>query len=50
MEKLFEKTGTLWEKYNVFTGDTDTKSDYESRIMLGWTAGVYLFAEKYLRG
>ena len=50
VEKLFEKTGTLWEKYNVLTGDTDTKSDYESRVMLGWTAGVYLFAEIYLRG
>mgnify|MGYP004553641357 FL=1 len=48
METLFEKTGTLWEKYNVLTGNKDAVGDYGERIMLGWSAGVYLFAKDYL--
>lgn len=46
-ESLFEKTGRLWEKYNVETGGTDVKG-YASRIMLGWSAGVYIFAKRFI--
>lgn len=49
VEALFEKTGTLWEKYDVNTGDNEVKIDYGSRVMIGWTAGVYLYAKEYLR-
>lgn len=44
----FERTGTLWEKYNVVTGDLDVSNEYEMPAMLGWTAGVYLTAIDYL--
>ncbi len=44
----FEKTGTLWEKYNVVTGDLNVSNEYEMPIMLGWTAGVYLYMKDYL--
>lgn len=44
----FEKTGNLWEKYNVVTGDVANTTEYETPTMLGWTAGVYLYAKKIL--
>lgn len=47
-EKMFKETGELWEKYNVLTGDNNTEADYKSRLMLGWTAGVYLYAKDYV--
>ncbi|MBQ4269113.1 MAG: alpha,alpha-trehalase [Clostridia bacterium] len=40
-DKIFEKTGRLWEKYNAETGDLDVASEYGTPEMLGWTAGVY---------
>ena len=40
-EKLFKKTGRLWEKYNAVTGDLNVSSEYATPEMLGWTAGVY---------
>lgn len=46
-EKMYEKTGVMWEKYNVLTGDSNTAADYKSREMLGWSAGVYLYAKQY---
>ena len=42
IEDIFEKTGTLWEKYNVLEGSTNVKDEYEMPEMLGWTAGIYL--------
>ena len=42
IEGIFEKTGTLWEKYNVLEGSTNVKDEYEMPEMLGWTAGIYL--------
>lgn len=48
VEANFEKTGTLWEKYNVVTGDLNVTNEYEMPVMLGWSAGVYLFAQEYL--
>lgn len=39
---IFSKTGRLWEKYNVETGDLDVVAEYGQLEMLGWTAGVYV--------
>lgn len=44
----FKKTGTLWEKYNVVTGDLNVTNEYEMPVMLGWTAGVYLYMKHFL--
>lgn len=41
VEENFARTGRLWEKYNVVSGETDTVDEYEMPPMLGWTAGVY---------
>ena len=40
----YEKTGDLWEKYNVVTGTTDVVDEYKMPRMVGWTAGVFVFA------
>lgn len=41
-ETVFQKTGQLWEKYNVVTGEVSTAKEYETPAMMGWSAGVYL--------
>lgn len=46
-DKLFEKTGRLWEKYNAKTGDLSVTSEYETPPMFGWTAGVYAAFYQY---
>ena len=48
MERIFEATGTLWEKYNVTDGSIQVNDEYEMPAMLGWTAGVYLDLKRYL--
>lgn len=48
MERIFEATGTLWEKYNVTDGSIQVNDEYEMPPMLGWTAGVYLDLKRYL--
>ena len=47
IEKTFEKTGDLWEKYDVRTGDVSVTREYESPHMMGWTAGVYIYFKKH---
>lgn len=42
VEKVFIKTGKLFEKYDALTGDTGVSAEYDTPEMLGWTAGVYL--------
>lgn len=37
----FERTGELWEKYNVADGTTEALNEYAMPAMLGWTAGVF---------
>lgn len=44
----FEATGDLWEKYNVVTGTTEVKNEYEMPAMLGWTAGVFISCLTFL--
>ncbi len=47
IDKLFNLTGNLWEKYNGETGELIQGGEYETPPMLGWTAGVYMsFLEK----
>ena len=41
----FEKSGKLWEKYNVATGEV-SNTEYESPSMMGWTAGVYRYLKE----
>lgn len=42
VESVFEKTGKLWEKYNVTTGEVSKNKEYETPEMMGWSAGVYM--------
>ena len=37
-----EKTGRLWEKYNVLTGTLEVSDEYEMPVYLSWTAGSFL--------
>lgn len=47
IEKNFEKTNNLWEKYNGHTAE-NTNEDYDAPKMLGWTSGVYIYFYKEL--
>lgn len=42
VEDMFEKTGKIWEKYNVVEGSIKVKDEYKMPEILGWTAGIYL--------
>ena len=42
VEKVFNTTGKLWEKYDVTTGGVSHNKEYETPAMMGWTAGVYI--------
>lgn len=42
VDNNFEKTGKLWEKYNVVTGEVSVTREYATPPMMGWTAGIYL--------
>jgi alpha,alpha-trehalase len=48
--KTFGRTGDLWEKYNVVNGTTEVIDEYKMPAMLGWTAGVFLYAADLLTG
>jgi alpha,alpha-trehalase len=43
LRAVFEKTGSLWEKYDASACAVSVTSEYETPEMLGWTAGVYLW-------
>lgn len=49
VDKTFEETGNLWEKYNVVSGGLDVANEYKMPAMMGWSAGVYLAADDYLK-
>ena len=42
VEKCFDSTGHLWEKYNVRDGSSNAVGEYGTPTMIGWSAGVYL--------
>ena len=50
VEKCFEDTGHLWEKYDIVGGTADAVVEYETPAMLGWTYGVYRSFKKILEG
>ena len=41
VERCFQETGHLWEKYNVVKGNAEVVDEYKMPTMLGWTFGVY---------
>ena len=41
VEKVFQETGHLWEKYNAEEGKVAVNPEYQTPTMMGWTAGVY---------
>ena len=48
LDEIFEKTGALYEKYDVVTGKIGIGEAYGTPEMLGWTAGIYLSLQRYL--
>ena len=48
IERIFEQTHNLWEKYNAKDGTINVANEYEMPDMLGWTAGVYLACRQYI--
>lgn len=48
VEKVFDETGNLWEKYDVCTGTCAASKEYDTPPMMGWTAGVYVLFRKML--
>ena len=49
VEVCFEKTGHLWEKYNVVDGNVEVTNEYQMPAMLGWTFGTYYLFAKMLK-
>ena len=43
VEKVFDKTGKLWEKYDAEKCAVSVTTEYDTPSMMGWTAGVYDF-------
>lgn len=43
VRRVFDETGSLWEKYDAKNGGVSVTSEYETPRMLGWTAGVYMW-------
>ena len=48
IEKIYNETGYLWEKYNVVTGTIAESESHRAYEMVGWSAGIYLFCLKLL--
>ncbi|AHF91122.1 alpha,alpha-trehalase [Opitutaceae bacterium TAV5] len=49
-ERVFERTGKLWEKYNALTGDIDVRDEYPMPSMMGWSAGAWLLCHRVASG
>ena len=48
VERCFETSGALWEKYDAVSGTVSVTKEYETPEMMGWTAGVYRYLEEKL--
>ena len=46
--RIYRRTGTLWEKYNVTDIFENADAEYETPQMLGWSAGTFLYLVDYL--
>ena len=49
MEKTFDETCHLWEKYDVVNGSAEALAEYETPAMLGWTYGTYIVFKDLLK-
>ena len=49
VERVFDQTGVLWEKYNALEGSI-ANSEYTAPPMMGWTAGVYRYFSEQEKG
>ena len=45
----FERSGALFEHYNVVTGRAEFSGGESPEQLLGWTAGTFVFAADYLK-
>ncbi len=43
VQKNWEQTGSLWEKYNVVEGSIQVNDEYKMPPMMGWSSGVFLY-------
>lgn len=50
VERCYEQTGHLWEKYNMVLGNIEATNEYEMPAMMGWTFGVYTWFVEMLGG
>ena len=50
VERNFDKTGNLWEKYNVCTGGVTDNKEYDTQPIMGWAAATYLYCIHLLEG
>ncbi len=48
VDKNFETTGRIWEKYNSVTGEIAVAKEYKTPEMMGWSAGIYLYCCHFL--
>lgn len=46
--RIFDRTGTLWEKYDVTEIFAEVDAEYQTPQMLGWSAGVFVYLAEYL--
>lgn len=42
VERVFEKTGRMWEKYDAVTGEMSAGCEYATPELFGWTAWIYM--------
>lgn len=49
VDRNFETTGLLWEKYDAQNGLISVTREYETQPLLDWTAGVYRYLEEDLK-
>ena len=48
VEKSWKETGRIWEKYDVNLGVVSSSKEYETPVMLGWSAATYVCLTNYL--
>lgn len=46
VDRCFEQTGELWEKYDAKNGIVSVTSEYTTPAMMGWTAGIYRYFQE----
>ena len=50
VEKCFDETENLWEKYNVVEGNVNICQEGTGKMpaMMGWSAGTYLAMKRFI--